>query len=50
MLGFLRRWAYDHDVPFNLFNTTKSLSDRLESLNKLLNCDIATSGNTGSGG
>jgi anti-anti-sigma regulatory factor len=44
MLAFLRRWARDHNIQYRLFNPTKSVRDRLESLNALLDCDIATLG------
>ena len=44
MLAFLGRWAQDHDIQFKLFNPTKSVCDRLESLSTLLDCDIATLG------
>jgi anti-anti-sigma regulatory factor len=44
MLAFLGRWAHDHDIQFKLFNPTKSVCDRLESLSTLPDCDIATLG------
>ncbi len=42
ILAFLSRWAHDRAIQFKLFNPTKSVRDRLESLNTLLDCDIAT--------
>ena len=44
MLAFLGRWARNRSIQFKLFNPTKSVRDRLESLNALLECDIATLG------
>lgn len=44
MLAFLGRWARDHNIQFKLFNPMRSVRDRLESLNVLLDCDIATLG------
>jgi len=42
MLIFLRRWAYDHDIRFKLFNPTKPVSDRLEMANSLQGFEIVT--------
>jgi anti-anti-sigma regulatory factor len=42
ILAFLSRWAQDHAIQFKLFNPKKSVRDRLEGLNTLLDCDIAT--------
>jgi hypothetical protein len=42
MLAFLSRWARDHTIHLKLFSPTKAVRDRLESLNTLLECDIAT--------
>ncbi len=42
MLGFLQRWAYDHDIRLKLFNPTKSVQDRLESARAVPEFDIAT--------
>jgi ABC-type transporter Mla MlaB component len=42
MLLFLRRWAYDHDIQFKLFNPSKSVRDRLELVNSIAELDIAT--------
>jgi anti-anti-sigma regulatory factor len=42
MLVFLRRWTYEHDIRFKLFNPTKSVRDRLERANSMPEFDIAT--------
>jgi len=42
MLGFLQRWAYDHDIRLKLFNPTKSVQDRLEHAGSVPEFDIAT--------
>jgi anti-anti-sigma regulatory factor len=42
MLLFLRRWAHDHDIRLKLFNPTKSVWDRLELANSMLELEIAT--------
>jgi anti-anti-sigma regulatory factor len=42
MLVFLRRWAYDHDIRFKLFNLTKSVRDRLEHVSPMGEFDIAS--------
>jgi anti-anti-sigma regulatory factor len=42
MLVFLRRWAYDHDIRFKLFNPTKSARDRLERANSMPDFEIAS--------
>jgi anti-anti-sigma regulatory factor len=42
MLLFLRRWAYDHDIQFKLFNPTRSVRNRLELVNSIAELDIAT--------
>jgi anti-anti-sigma factor len=44
ILAFLGRWARSRGIQFKLFNPTKSVHDRLESLNAVLECDIATLG------
>jgi anti-anti-sigma regulatory factor len=42
MLGFLQRWAHDHDIRLKLFNPTKSVQDRLEHAGSVPEFDIAT--------
>src|SRR5207253_6703800 len=42
MLGFLQRWAYDHDIRLKLFNPTKSVQDRLEHAGSVPELVIAT--------
>jgi anti-anti-sigma regulatory factor len=42
MLGFLRRWAIDHDIRLKLFNPHQSVRDRLEHVSSLGEFDIAT--------
>ena len=42
MLLFLKRWAYDHDIQFKLFNPTGSVRDRLALVNSITKLDIAT--------
>ena len=42
MLLFLRRWAYDHDIQFKLFNPIGSVRDRLELVNSITELDVAT--------
>jgi len=42
MLLFLKRWAYDHDIQFKLFNPTRSVRDRLALVNSIAELDIAT--------
>jgi anti-anti-sigma factor len=42
MLLFLRRWAHDHDIHLKLFNPHKSVSDRLEIANSMLDLQIVT--------
>jgi anti-anti-sigma regulatory factor len=42
MLLFLQRWAYDHDIQFQLFNPTRSVRDRLERVRSTPELDIAT--------
>jgi anti-anti-sigma regulatory factor len=42
MLLFLQRWAYDHAIQFKLFNSTRSVRDRLKLVNSITGLDIAT--------
>jgi anti-anti-sigma regulatory factor len=42
MLVFLRRWAYDHNIRFKLFNPIKSVHDRLGRVSSMPEFDIAT--------
>lgn len=42
MILFLKRWAYDHDIQFKLFNPTRSVRDRLALVNPITELDIAT--------
>ncbi len=42
MLLFLKRWAYDYDIQFKLFNPTRSVRDRLALVNSITELDIAT--------
>ena len=42
MLGFLQRWAYDHDIRLKLFNPRQSVFDKLEHVNSMREFDIAT--------
>lgn len=42
MLLFLKRWAYDHDTQFKLFNPTRPVRERLALVNSITELDIAT--------
>lgn len=42
MLVFLRRWTYDNDIRFKLFNPSKSVQDRLARVTSIPEFDIAT--------
>lgn len=42
ILAFLRRWAQDHDIRLKLFNPTKSVRDRLETVNSVPAFEFAT--------
>lgn len=42
MLLFLQRWAHSQNIQFKLFNTARSVRDRLELVNSIAELDIAT--------
>jgi hypothetical protein len=41
-LGFLQRWAHDHDIQLKLFNPRQSVRERLEHAKSMQEFDIAT--------
>jgi len=42
MLWYLRRWAHDHDIRLKVFNPTRSVKDRLETLSLHPEFEIAS--------
>ena len=42
MLGFLQRWADEHEVRFKLFNPSESVRDRLERANTMREFEVVT--------